>query len=498
MGISIRPFVTTAWILVFTAQLLAGCAGSSAFSRPTDDAATQNGRTPTYQGIRRVAGAGQAALLYAKSAHVEPVVRPISFATSIASLTVKSSVGMIRRTALGTMQLPSLGGSIPAISLADPMDLDVFEAELDRITGTRRSKGTVRFLVGGDAYFTRMEQAIRGAERSIDIRTYIFDNDDYGVAVADLLRERSQDVRVRVLIDSLGNMQAMQIDPESMPDDFRPPFSITTYLEQESSIQVRNTENPWFIGDHTKTTIIDGKIAFLGGMNIGREYRHDWHDLMMEVRGPVVDDLQFESDKAWARAGLLGDLGNFLRFIRGKDRNAENVGYPVRVLKTRSFDAQIYRAQLAAVRRAQRFIWIENPYFSDDRMLYELAKARRRGVDVRIILPTEGNHAIMNASNEVTINKMLEFGIRVFAYPGMSHVKAAVFDGWACIGSANFDKLSLEINKEMNLATSDPETVASLIKQVFVPDLFAATEIRQPLSLTMTARIAEIIADELL
>ncbi len=498
MTIPLRILVSETLVAVVATAALAGCASSSKLERPADAVVVRDGRTPAYQGIRRVVGAGQAAMLYAKSAHVEPVVRPVSFATSVASLAFKSSVGIVRRATIGTAQMPALGGPIPAVSLAAPMDLNAFEAELDRVTGTRRSRGTIRFLVGGDEYFTRVEQAIRDAEKSIDIRTYIFDNDDYAVAMADLLKDKSNDVRVRVLIDSLGNMQAMQIDPESMPADFRPPLSMTNYLEQDSSIQVRNIENPWFTGDHTKTTIIDGRVAFLGGMNIGREYRHEWHDLMMEIRGPVVDDLQFESDKAWARAGLLGDLGNFLRFIRGKERNAENLGYPVRVLRTRSFDAQIYRAQLAAVRRAQRFIWIENPYFSDDRMLYELAKARLRGVDVRIILPTDGNHAILNASNEVAINKMLDFGIRVFAYPGMTHVKAAVFDGWACVGSANFDKLSLEVNKEMNLATSHPEAVASLIKQVFVPDLFAATEIREPLPLTVAARFAEVVVDELL
>ena len=123
----------------------------------------------------------------------------------------------------------------------------------------------------------------------------------------------------------------------------------------------------FFTGDHTKTTIIDRKVAFIGGMNIGREYRYDWHDLMVEIRGPVVDQLQFESDKAWSRAGLLGDLGNFLTFIRGMQKNADDGGYPVRVLQTKNFDSDIYKAQIAAIRNAQSYIVIENAYFSDDR-----------------------------------------------------------------------------------------------------------------------------------
>ena len=93
---------------------------------------------------------------------------------------------------------------------------------------------------------------------------------------------------------------------------------------------------------------------------------------------------------------------------------------------------------------------------------------------------------------------LLEHGIRVYEYPGMSHVKAAIFDGWACVGSANFDKLSLKVNKELNLATSDPETVNALIDRVFVPDLMMSREILGPVDVAPTTYLAEIMVDELL
>ncbi len=80
----------------------------------------------------------------------------------------------------------------------------------------------------------------------------------------------------------------------------------------------------------------------------------------------------------------------------------------------------------------------------------------------------------------------------------MSHVKAAVYDGWASVGSANFDKLSLKVNKELNLATSDPDTVQALLDQVFVPDLMMSKEIDKPLVVTVATRFAEIVVDELL
>ena len=447
---------------------------------------------------RKATGAGHAGWVYARSVYENPVNRPVSHFASLGSLALKSTGGFLRRVAIGTTQMPALNGEIPDPTYAEVMDIEAFEKELDRITNTRRDTGRIRFLVDGDEYFGRLMEKIENAEQSIDIRTYIFDNDDFAVAMANSLRERSEDVRVRIMLDSIGNMLAMQADPQSLPVDHEHPLSMRMYIEQDSNVQVRNMTNPWFTGDHTKTTIIDRKIAFVGGMNIGREYRYDWHDLMMEVSGPVVDQLQFESDKAWSRGGLFGDFANALRFLQGKKEHADRDGYPVRILQTRNFDSDIHKAQIAAIRNAKSHIIIENAYFSDDRTIYELAKARRRGVDVRIIIPSKGNHGPLNASNKVTINQLLEHGIRVYEYPGMSHVKAAVYDGWICVGSANFDKLSLQVNKELNLATSDSATVNALLEQVFIPDLMISREITQPVEVTVATRIAEIMVDELL
>lgn len=427
-----------------------------------------------------------------------PINRPVSHIGSLASYAFKSTGGALRRIMIGTAQMPALGGEIPGVSNAEPMDLVAFEETLDKVTGTQQDTGRIKFLVDGDEYFGRLMTSIDNAEESIDIRTYIFDNDDYAVAVADRLKKRSEDVRVRVMLDGLGNMMAMQSDAETMPADHRAPLSIRMYMQHESEVEVRNVTNPWATGDHTKTTIIDKKTAYVGGMNIGREYRYDWHDLMMEVTGPVVNKLQYESDKAWSRASMLGDFANFVTFAKGQKDNADSDGYPVRVLQTRNFDSDIHKAQIAAIQNSRSFILIQNAYFSDDRTIYELAKARRRGVDVRVIIPSAGNHGALNASNKVTVNTMLRHGIRVYEYPGMSHVKAAIFDGWASVGSANFDKLSLKVNKELNLATSDPDTVRALMDQVFIPDLMLSSEINAPIEVTIATHFAEIMVDELL
>jgi len=485
---------TTNIAIALVAGFLGACAGQDQLMISESDDVSRDGEM-----IRRGVTVVQGGVLLARSFQIDPINRPVSNAMSLGSYAIKSATGFLRRVAIGAAQFPSLEKqAIPEISYAETMDLEQWEKDLDRISGHKSSLGTIEFLIDGDEYFPRMLEAVNGAKESIDIRTYIFDNDDYAVKVADELKDMSDKVDVRVMFDGIGNLAALRANPESIPDEFKTPISMERYLESDSNVRVRTLSNPWLTGDHTKTTIIDKKIAFIGGMNIGREYRYDWHDLMMEVHGPIVDQLQYDTNKAWAKASVFGDLANFFAFLSGKENHADKTGYPVRTLYTKNFDSQIYRAQLAAIRRARSYIMIENSYFSDDATLYELARARRRGVDVRVILPSRGNHSAHDASNMIAMNKMLENGIRVYRYPGMSHVKAAVIDGWVSVGTANYDKLSLQVNKEINLATSDKDTVKELLDRLFIPDLARSTEINEVVDVTLQARIMEVLIDEVL
>jgi cardiolipin synthase len=389
---------------------------------------------------------------------------------------------------------------IPAISEAEEMNLDDWKVQLEQTLGRPASKGTIDFLIDGEAFFTRFVDAITAAKESINIRTYIFDNDDFAEKIGELLRRRAAEgVDVKVLLDGLGTIVASGDHDESMPEEHVAPESVRLFLESDSDIEVRQSKNPWLVsGDHVKTTIIDRKTAFTGGMNIGREYRYVWHDMMMELHGPVVDILTHEFNDAWAHAGFFGDLGYFFHKMRRNARDAEDIGYPIDVLFTRSGNAEIFRAQRAAIRSARKYIYIQNAYFTDDAMLYELAKARRRGVDVRVIMPLRGNHGPINTSNILAVNAMLEHGIRVFVYPGMSHVKAAVFDGWACLGSANWDKLSFRTNKELNIATSHPAAVDELLERVFIADFNKSVEVTEPFPERWSDQLFEILADYLL
>ena len=277
---------------------------------------------------------------------------------------------------------------IPPILEGTGMDLDAWEDELDELTGRKSSKGTIEYLVGGAEFFPRLIDAVSSATDSIHLRTYIFDNDDFAEKIGQLLKRRSNEgVDVKLLFDGLGTIISTIEQQSSLPEEWAAPASVRRFLQTDSRIQVRQAPNPWLTGDHVKAITIDHRVAFTGGMNIAREYRHDWHDLMMEVHGPVVDILRDEFNKAWAYAGPLGDLGHLLRWIKPAAAEAEDIGYPVRVLFTRLEDPRSSNAQRRAIGNAKRYIYVENAYFTDDAMLYELVRARRRGVDVRVIMP---------------------------------------------------------------------------------------------------------------
>ena len=436
------------------------------------------------------------ALTHLLGSHAAMVVRPVTSAHRLIDFVMDTGAEI-----LGQRWIAGFPAGRPGpLSKGPEMDLELWETELDRITGSVSSWGSIRYLIDGDRFFPRLTREIQAAERSVDMRTYIFDNDDLAVRIGKLLKDRSEDIDVRVMLDGLGTILSTKEHSDSLPADHEAPDSVRSFLQTDSRIKLRQQTNPWLTGDHTKATIIDGRMAFVGGMNIGREYRSEWHDVMMELRGPVVTEIQEDFDEAWVHAGTLGDLGSLLRSLGLKRGKGEEPGvnmYPVRILRTRTGKSEIYRAQLEAIKRARRRIYIENPYFSSDAILYELVRARYRGVDVRVILPQDGNHITVHKSNVTAINAMLEHGIRVYLYPGMTHVKAAVYDGWACLGSANLDKLSLKVNREMNVATSHPEAVKELVSRLFLTDMARSSEVQEPQVEGVGHFFAEILADHL-
>ncbi|MEH6588662.1 MAG: phosphatidylserine/phosphatidylglycerophosphate/cardiolipin synthase family protein [Halioglobus sp.] len=411
---------------------------------------------------------------------------------------VQSLFSLVSDTALETSRsLFSIQGDvyIPPLSFGASMDLPAWEQELDQRLGRSSSLGTLDFLVDGEKFFPRFIDVVTTAEESVDIRAYIFDNDDVALTIAELLKRRSlEGIDVRVLYDGLGTIIAGGETAQSLPESHRAPQSIQIHLENNSRVDVRAAKNTWLMGDHVKTMVIDHQHAFLGGMNIGREYRYDWHDLMVEITGPVVDEINEEFERAWDRAGWLGDWGSLFSFSADKV-NQSLTGYPLRLIYTRPGQQEIFDLQRQAIRRSQNNIYIENAYFTDDTLLQELIEARRRGVDVRVIIPLETDRGVITRNIILAANIMLEHGIRIYIYPGFTHAKAAIYDGWACVGSANLDHLSLRINREINIATSEPRAVEELMEELFLPDFGKSRELTEPFPLKWNDTLIEMFGD---
>lgn len=424
---------------------------------------------------------------------VAPITRPFAATERFLTHAAQSAVAAVPRPVGGTGPAPPLAGGAA-------MDLAAFERELDRLVDSPRAPGRIRLLIDGDAFFTRFVQALQDARESIDIRVYIFDRDAYALTIADLVKARSREIRVRVLLDELGTIGA-GADASRTPHPYAsaaatPPPSIASHLREGSNVDVRTLANPFLTSDHTKVLLFDGRRAFVGGMNIGHQYRYLWHDLMVELEGPVVSHLARDFELAFRRADFV-QLPGTGSPPEARPAPAAPGMADLRLLYTRPADPQILRAQLAAIRAARREILVEQAYVSDDEIVAALVAARRRGVDVRVILPTRGDSGFMNSANLIATRAFVANGVRVFAYPGMTHVKAAIYDGWAIVGSANFDKLSLRVNGETCVATSDPAFVAALRRELFDRDFARAAEVTVPPAVGWTTYIADFVADQL-
>jgi cardiolipin synthase len=375
-----------------------------------------------------------------------------------------------------------------------------FEDLLDRMDFSAAETGKLTWLVDGDAFFPELDRQISAARHSIHIQIYIFDNDDIGVRYADALKRRASEIPVHVLFDDLGNTLAHTSAPATLgPPGFVPPPDMSAYLRKDSKTRVRRTLNPWLVCDHTKLLIFDQQFAILGGMNIGREYYSEWHDLMVRVEGPIVQSLSQDFKRAWEKAGPWGDFASLSKPAIHRQPIPVTGGIPLRILRTDPAEGryEILNATLLAIRGARKRIWIQNPYFSHDDLAVACEAAARRGVDVRVIIPERGDSTLMGAGNLSTARGLIRAGAKVYIYPKMTHLKVMICDDWASVGSANFDTLSMRINRELNLAFSDRAAVRELEKAVFLPDFRQSNRILLKETEGIANNFAETLADQL-
>ncbi|MFT3991990.1 MAG: phosphatidylserine/phosphatidylglycerophosphate/cardiolipin synthase family protein [Luteolibacter sp.] len=384
---------------------------------------------------------------------------------------------------------------------AGPPGSEGFEMTLDQRGFPGRENGKLGWLVDGPGFFPEFENLLTASRAKVDVQVFIYDNDDIAVHYAELLKRKSSKVRVRVLYDDLGSVFAQTSPPETpAPEGFNPPADMKRYLKNGSNVRVRRIASPWLVADHTKLLVFDEKTAILGGMNIGREYYSEWHDLMIRVEGPIVPSLQREFNRAWRKAGPGGDFGLFRTPAPWRYHLPTFTGgVPLRILRTDPAEGryEVMDSHLMAIRSAQKRIWIENPYIAHDDTILALGAAAKRGVDVRVILPAKGDSTVMDLANLSTARALIQAGAKVYRYPRMTHMKVLLCDQWASIGSANLDTLSMCINRELNLSFSHPQEIQRLISRIFTPDFRASSRLTLKETESLLALPAAILTNQL-
>ncbi|MBB5349898.1 cardiolipin synthase [Haloferula luteola] len=439
-----------------------------------------------------VQGYGQLATTVGR-AYVSSALRsPVNYAVTGVAMALRRPTELLA----GNLPPDAVFGETPP---AAPGTLE-FEAWLTGKGIPEPVDGQLELKVGGEEFFSSVEQEMARAQSSIDVQVFIFDNDDFAVGFAEELKRRSTDLKVRVLFDDLGTALSSTVPPETpAPEGFKSPSNIAKLLKKEPyPVPMRRTLNPWLVADHSKLFVFDQRVAYVGGMNIGREYRTEWHDMMVRMTGPVTGVVSRDFDRRWQSCRFPGR-------IPGADRldpmppTSKNPLHGIRVLRTDVVDArfEILSTAIAAIRSAQKRVWMETPYFSSDTIERELIAAAKRGVDVQVIFPGTSDSQLMKMANAAAAADIIEAGGHVMTYRGMTHLKALVCDDWAMVGSANYDTLSMAINRELNLATAQPDFVEALARRVFRVD-FRNSDPLDPTQVDeVLSRIAETVADQL-
>lgn len=317
-------------------------------------------------------------------------------------------------------------------------------------------------LQDGPATYEAMFAAIRSAENHINLETYIFEDGEVGNAFAELLLEkRAKGVQVNVIYDSVGSLTTPRAFFERLS---RAGIQV---LEFNPVNPLKANPKTWAINnrDHRKLLIVDGRIAFLGGINISESYSSGslrsssrasasaglgWRDTHLQIEGPVVADFQKLFLDTWVRqkGPTLSDRTFYPKLVPQGDEIVRAIGSTADTPIN-----PIYLTLLSAINHAEQKVQLTNAYFVPDPQLIEaLTGAAQRGVDVQFILPSKTDSWVVFHAGRSHYDTLLKAGVQIYERrDAVLHSKTASIDGvWSTIGSTNLDWRSFLHNDELN------------------------------------------------
>jgi cardiolipin synthase len=381
----------------------------------------------------------------------------------------------------------------PGDPAADP--LTPLEYAIGRLTGLSAESGNrAELLRNGDETYPAMLAAIDAAERSVGLASYIFRDDLAGRPFIEALaRAKNRGVQVRVLLDGIGGGYFFNAAYERLREADVPVarFLHSYFPWRMPFLNLRN---------HRKLMVVDGRAAFVGGINIGHENLlasrppHPVRDTHFRLEGPVVEQLTevFADDWLFTTGEkLLSDdwfpdlkaVGNVIAraITSGPDEDLEQIEF----------------VALHAISCARRSIRVVTPYFLPPEVLTTaLGLAAMRGITVDIVVPENSNHIVLDWARRVPMRTLLETGCRIWLLPPpFDHSKLMTIDDtWSLIGSANWDTRSFRLNFELNVAIQDREFARQLAEAAHTGrQLDLATLDADPLPLRLRNNAARLL-----
>jgi len=355
-----------------------------------------------------------------------------------------------------------------------------FEQAISNVPLTLGNKVTL--LENGAATYNAMLSTIRNAHSSINMEMYIFSDGKIGQAFADALIERQRHgVQVNLMYDALGSLSTSS----SFFNRLRQNGIVVT---EYRPLDPFSSELHWTPAhrSHRKMLIVDGRIAFTGGVNISEVYSSGfhgektapleyWRDTDIEVEGPAAAEFQrlFITEWNYQKGLALMPRDYFPRPQRqGKDIVRVIASVPERF-------SSIYVTLISAIVNSETNVYITDAYFAPDRqMLHALENAARRGVHVELLVPSQSDEPLTVSAGRSHYASLLKAGVKIYEWRGqMLHAKTATVDGvWSTVGTSNLDWWSITRDNEVN-AIILGHSFAQDMEQMFRNDLRSARQI---------------------
>lgn len=336
----------------------------------------------------------------------------------------------------------------------------------------------------GHEKFEALIADMERAEHHIHLLYYIFRNDDLGKKILEVAKRKAREgVAVRLLYDNVGSLLLPTYHFRELEEagGSASPFAPLRFsLMSQLRLNYRN---------HRKIVVIDGKVGYVGGMNVGVEYLgedkklHPWRDTHMRLVGPSVWFLQERFLMDWFYATDEGTKDyDIAKYFHSTSPSSQQ-GLGVQIVSSgpdTTEEAPIKGGMMEMLYMSRQNIYIQTPYFAPDESFFDaLQAASLSGVDVRIMLPLVGDHHMVHWATLNYAREALAAGIRVFLYKGFLHSKTIVCDGKvATIGTANIGNRSFLLNFEVNAFIYNTE-FARQQEQIFYDDMLNCIEINE-------------------